>query len=387
MKKIEISNVTWVICGLIILFGLSATWFFTYFDKEQFTRTHGYSDEAIRNRFLAAQLFLEKQDVEFEKRENYQLFDEKLGRNDTIIINSSRVGMSQATLEKMKAWLNNGGNLVLLATETFDYDFESSRDEFLDSLGLRFYSNGYQNYNDDEDSETEDDSVEFQFPEFEETTKVEFYGSGYIEDTSGNATFVAGNQYADQFIQYHYGDGLVSVISDFSIWNNYRIDQHDHAMFLRQIIGESAKTWLLYNRNQPSLISMAVLHAPLVVISSMVLLVFLLWSGLWRVGAKKSDELAVNREIMQHLAASAEFNYRLDEGQRLIKSLLESIHHRMAQLSHGYGRLTPPHQLEKIAIHTGLDKKQLSILLNTTNESEETFLDKVKLIQKIRTHL
>jgi len=385
MKKIKISAATWAVSAIVFVIGLGATWFFSNFYKEPFTRYHGFSEEARRNPFLAAQRFLETQNVEFEKRENYKLFDESIGKSDTIIINSSRVGMSAARLEKMKQWVKDGGSLVLLATEGFDYDFESSKDVFLDSLGLRYYKGDYDSYSYSDDSS--EDFVEFRFSESEDNTKVEFRNYGYIEDTSGDASFIAGNQYADQFIQYTLGEGLVSISTDFSIWNNYRIDDHDHAMFLRQIIGSSEKTWLLYNRIQPSLLSMAMSHAPMVVISVTIFLIVMFWSGLWRIGAKRADEEAINREIMQHLSASAEFSFRLDQGEKLIESLMESVHHRMAQLNHGYGRLTPPHKIEKIAIHTGIKKENLSVLLNNENESAEAFLEKVILIQQIRTHL
>ena len=387
MNKIKISSLTWVICGFVLLVGLGATWFFTYFDKEPFTRYHGYSEEARRNPFLAAQKFLAVQNVSFEKRENYQLFEQELGRYDTVIINSSRVGMSAATLEKMKQWVNDGGNLVLLATESFSYEFESSKDVFLDSLGLRYYDGDYNDYQYNYESEDNDQAIEFEFENAKANTRVHFNNSGYIEDTSGSASFIAGNQYSDQFIQYEYGEGLVSVATDFSIWNNRRIDKYDHAMFLRQLIGNSEKAWLLYNRIQPSVISMAMSHAPLVVISFVVFLCVMLWSGLWRVGAKRADDSAINREILQHLSAAAEFNYRLDQGAKLVESLMASIHHRMSQLSHGYSQQTPSNKLEKIAIHTGLPKTQLSLLLNYENETEEAFLEKVKLIQTIKANL
>ena len=381
MSKLGISKTTVIFAVVTLIAGLVARWYFSNFDKEAFTVDRGYSVEARRNPFLAAEKFLTAKKVNFETRKNFSLFDEPVGQFDTILINSSRVGMSSARRKKMHEWVKGGGHLLLLATEPFDYDFNGSRDKFLDDLGLRYYKGDYAF--DSEESEL----AKLDFEGYEVTTKINFRTSSYIEDASGEAYFAAGTDYGEQIIQYALDEGLVTVIMDFSIWNNFQIDQHDHAMFLVQLIGNSPKVWLLYNRVQPSLIMLAWDTVPMLIISSVVLLLLLLFSHLWRQGVPRKDTSAVHREIMQHIGAAGEFNYRSDKGRELSANLLDLINHQMSQLCHGYLRLSEADQLERLLHFTGIPKKQLALLFEHEHESYDVFLSKVKLVQQIRKHL
>ncbi|MCW8878684.1 MAG: DUF4350 domain-containing protein [Kangiellaceae bacterium] len=385
MQKFRPSVAAIITYITLIVIGLGVRWYFNNFDKQYYSKDYGYSEEARRNPFLAAQLYLKANDIEFEAHSNYKLFDDvnrsAIGQYDSIFIHSSRVGMSSTTRENMKNWARKGGHLVLLATEVYDYEFESSRDVFLDELGVRFYESDYV------DASEEEKTAELTFNGYEQSSKVYFDTSAYIEDTSGDAAFIAGTEYADQLLQYDYGEGLITVVVDFDIWKNNRIDHHDHAMFLSQLIGRGTKAWLLYNRVQPTLFSMAVQNAPLIVISAVALLLVIFFSNLWRVGPKKADDLRVNREIMQHIEAAAQFNYRRDKGELLVNEMMQTIHHRFSQLNYGYSRLTPIKQLEKISHVTGIEINSLKPLLDEQNESHEQFINKAKLVQQIRKHL
>lgn len=381
--KFSVSKVTWVIVVLEVLIALGFIGFFKSCDKVYYERNMGFSDEARRNPFLAAEKFLKKVSVDFETRHDFSLFDDGIGEFDTIFINGSRIGMSKARRESMQQWVNKGGHLVLLATEFYEYEFNSSRDKFLDELGLRFYdsSDDYNDYSDEESL------TQLKFDGFEDVTTARFHSYGYIEDTSGEASFVGGNEYADQFIQYQSGEGLVTILVDFSLWHNYRIEQNDHAMLLTQLIGSSPKAWLVYNRVQPSLLALLWRHAPLVFISALLILVLVLVGKLWRKGPAIQDQAPVQREIMQHIAAAGEFAYRGDQGHGLLQQNMQAINHRMSQLVHGYLRLTPTKQIEKLSSITGIPREELQLLWLEENENQDSFVEKVKLVQEIRKHL
>ena len=382
-NKFQISNVTWILIGSAVIFTLIFYWFVTTFTKVPYERELGYSSEARSNQFLAAEKFLNKLSVGLETRHDFSVFEEVPGQYDTILINGSRIGMSSARREAMLDWVQQGGHLVLLATEFYEYDFNSSRDKFLDDRGVRYYSteDDYTDYSEEEST------TSLNFEGFEKDTEVHFYANGYIEDTSGEASFISGPDHADQFIQYQMGEGLLTVIVDFSIWQNDRIDEHDHAMFLTQLIGNSAKAWLVYNRVQPSLYTLMIQHIPLVVVSFVFILLALLIGQLWRKGPARRDTPPVQREIMQHIAAAGEFAYRRDQGYDLSQQMHNSISHRMSQLVHGYMRLDGAKQLEKLATITGLPKNELQLLWHHDVENKETFLTKVQLVQEIRKHL
>ena len=122
-------------------------------------------------------------------------------------------------------------------------------------------------------------------------------------------------------------------------------------------------------------------------ISSAVILLLVLGGQLWRKGPAKKDTPPIQREIMQHIAAAGEFSFRSDRGLRLLEDLMKSIHSRMSQLVFGYQRLTPQKQIIKLSHITGIDKNQLATLWQVDNETQDTFVQKVQLIQEIRKHL
>jgi|GEM_PF-2781258 len=386
-KLMSFSKATWVIIISSLVFFGFFLWFVKNFDKVPYERELGYSAEARRNQFLAAEQFLKRVNVALESRHDFALFDnafdEKLGQYDTVLINGSRIGMSSARRDAMREWVNRGGHLVLLATEFYEYEFGASRDKYLDALGLRYYDtrDDYSDYSEEESL------TSLNFDGYERETQVHFYPDGYIEDTSGEASFIGGPEYADQFIQYQQGEGLLTVLVDFTVFQNNRIDAHDHAMFLLQLIGNSPQVWLVYNRVQPSLWQLMVSQIPLVIISAASLLLLMMLGQLWRKGAAIKDSPPVQREIMQHIAAAGEFSFRADRGAHLLEEMMRSIHHRLNQLVHGFERLSEDKQLIKLAHITGLPQEQLQILWQTENENQETFITKVQLVQEIRKHL
>ena len=402
----KISNATWVIIGIALTFTLGLMWFVKTFDKVAFERHLGYSQEARRNPYLAAELFLKQRNTPLETRQDFNIFDDAVGQFDTVLISGSRIGMATSHRQKMRRWVEQGGHLVVLATEFYEYDFNASRDKFLDELGLRYYPNSEEDYGYDEDEE--EDLARLTFAGFDEESKVRFYPDGYLDDTSGEATFTAGTADNDQLVQYTLGEGLLTVLVDFSIWNNYRIDQLDHAMLLSQLIGNSPRAWLVYNRLQPSLFSLMVQHLPLVLTSAGLLSIFLLFGALWRKGPARDDTPPVQREIMQHIAAAGEFAFRADSGQQLLLSLRQSIDQRLRQLVPGFQRLPADKQRLKLSQITGIAVERLSLLpqsdmsqsesqsnLNRLDETsldprvvnQDTFVATVQLIQDIRKHL
>src|SRR5690606_585247 len=52
---------------------------------------------------------------------------------------------------------------------------------------------------------------------------------------------------------FTWGDGRVIINSDNHIWNNRRIDCHDHAYALWKLINPNGKVWFLVNQEAPSL--------------------------------------------------------------------------------------------------------------------------------------
>ena len=382
-KKIIISPATWVISIILIIIGGYLYWFYTNFDKVIVENDIGPIKEVKANPFFAAERFLESVGKTAASQKNYSILDEKLEPYDTLIIESTRVGLTTEKRQRIKDWINSGGHLILLATELYDDDLGTSRDVFLDDLGVRLYENPDVSW----DLDKEESITKVTFKDVEEQTRIFFDYNYYLQDASGDASFIGGNNYSDLFVQYDYDSGMITIVADMNIWKNYSIDNYDHAMFLYQLVGGAKNVWFLYNTVQPSLLSIMADLIPMVIISFVMMLVVILFSVSWRKGPPRSDELRIQREIMQHIEAAGEFSYRNDSGKVLLEQLMAMLDTRLKSSIHQYNRISNSKKIDKLSQLSGKTKNELAILWQDEEQTQDSFIKKVLLIQELKKQI
>jgi len=378
-----LSLASWSIIIVASLIAGYLYWFYSNFDKVVTQVDIGPVKEVRVNPFYAAERFLSKVGKTTSSHRNYSLLDSQLETIDTLIIESTRVGLTESKRNLINDWLNNGGHIILLATELYNDDLGTSRDLFLDELGIRLYSSN--DYSWDEDDELRFTSLTFEGTEV--ITKIELGYNYYLQDVSGEATYIGGNESSDLFAQYKVGEGMVSVLTDMDIWKNYYIDDHDHAMFLYQLIGGGQTIWFLYNTKQPSLWSSMISLIPMVIISFLIIIMAVLFSSGWRKGSPKSDDKLEQREIMQHIEAAGEFSYRSDDGKALLKSLTKSLDNKLRYSIHQYSRLDEANKKLKVSQMTSIPEKDLAIIWQDNELNHDSFVSKVLMVQEIKRRL
>lgn len=379
-NKFAISPATWIVIISAIAIGGYLYWFYTNFDKVIKEVDRGAIKEAKINPFYAAEKFLETAGKKAESQKNYSILDEDLQPYDTLVIESTRVGLTAEKRQKINDWISSGGHLIVLATEIHDHDLGTSRDKFLDELGVRLY----QNHDYSWDADNDESLTKVTFSDTKQQTTISFGHEYYLQDDSGEASFIGGNDYSDLFVQYNQDEGMITVLTDMSIWKNYSIGEYDHAMFLLQLVGGAQNVWFLYNTVQPSLLSVTSHLIPMVIISFVLLIVIILFSASWRKGPPKSDELRVQRELMQHIQAAGEFSYRNDNGMTLLANLTNSLELRLAKSIHQYSRLSDDEKLTKLSQLSGKNSKELMILWQDDEQNQDSFIKKVLLMKELK---
>lgn len=382
-KKITISPVTWVLSITLIVIGGYLYWFYSNFDKVIVEKDIGAIKEAKANPFFAAEKFLESVGKKAESQKNYSILDEKLEPYDTLIIESTRVGLSAEKRQRIRDWIASGGHLILLATELYDDDLGTSRDTLLDELGVRLYENPDTSWDIDKDEQI----TKVTFEGNNEETEILFVNDHYLQDASGDASFIGGTDYSDLFVQYNHDEGMLTIVTDMDIWKNYSIDDHDHAMFLYQLVGGAENVWFLYNTVQPSFLSIMLSLIPMIIISSVILIVVILFSNSWRKGPPRKDDLRVQREIMQHIEAAGEFSYRNDSGRVMLGELMASLEARLKKSIHQYDRISDSKKIARLSQLTGKNKNELVILWQDEEQTQDSFIKKVLLIQELRKQI
>ena len=382
-NNFRISPATWVTIFSALAIGGYLYWFYTHFDKVIKEVDRGAIQEARANPFYAAEKFLETVGKKAESQKNYSILDEDLQPYDTLIIESTRVGLTESKRQRINDWISSGGHLIVLATEFYDYDLGTSRDVFLDELGVRLY----ENYDYGWGEQTDDRLTKVTFNDTQEITTISFSYENYLQDDSGEATFIGGNEYSDLFVQYTLDEGMITVVTDMDIWKNYYIDDYDHAMFLYQLIGSGERVNFLYNTKQPSLWSSMISLIPMVIISFILIIIAVLFSAGWRKGSPRSDDKFEQREIMQHIEAAGEFSYRSDDGKALLKSLKESLDNKLRYSIHRYSGLNEVDKRLKISQMTAISEKNLAIVWQDDELNHDSFVSKVLMIQEIKRRL
>lgn len=375
-----VSPASWIIIALSLVIGLYLYWFYSHFDLVIKEVDKGPIKEAKANPFYAAEKFLEKLNIQASSHKNYTFLNDELDALDTLVIESSRVGMSATRREQITQWVESGGHLILLATEIYDTELATSRDIFLDELGIRLYENYDDGYGWDDDERLS----RVTFEGTDELTSINFELDYYLQDADGDASYIGGNDSTDLFAQYDLEEGMVTVLTDISIWKNYDIGHYDHAMFLYQLVGEGETLIFLYNTIQPTMTSVMIDLIPMVIISFLTIIAVMLFSAGWRKGAPRSDDERIQRGILLHIQAAGEFSYRNDQGEQLLNALTKALAAKLRLTIHLFNRLSDEEKIVKLAQLTGLEPSRIAILWAVDEPNHELFMEKVLLFQEVR---
>ncbi|HSX50873.1 MAG TPA: DUF4350 domain-containing protein [Cellvibrio sp.] len=130
-------------------------------------------------------------------------------------------------------------------------------------------------------------------------------------------------------IYFDVGAGSVTITSDNYIWSNQRIDCHDHAYGLWQLVNANGRVWFLINQDAPSLAAILWRNASYGVIAGISALVLWLWASSLRFGPLLAVEQSGRRSLGEHIYASAMLLWRKQQHPQLLNVLREEIIERL----------------------------------------------------------
>ena len=415
-----------VLSLLLLLTFCIAVWYFVDIEWERLEIDVGYSDEAVRKPFLAAEQFLGKMGVEAESWQGLSLVDELPPPSDVLVITTPRLTLSQRRTRLLLDWVDRGGSLVVVAATPFDYERGDSGDMLLDQVGI--YLSDYTsedekedqatagNYDQQSEEESEAESQDFggtfselveQFnnreyrcdknieltPVFvegeEEPLEVSWQRPGYYLMYQGaEASAWASNSAGVQFLVLSRGEGELAVMSEINLWRNHRIACDDNAALLYLLVSTPAKVWLLYNEESPSLFTLLWRHSPALVYSSLVLLALWLWSQTLRYGPLRIESPPQRRRFVEHLEASARYAHNLDNNEAMIASMRAEIFQRITLHHPGFNSLALHQQRTLLVTLTGLETQVLDFALkDKVANDHKSFVAQIGLLQTIRKQL
>lgn len=367
----------------------------------------GYTKEAMTNPFLAANLFLERMDVQVESTLGLKLLDDLPPVSDTLLVASSWRALSERRVAALVEWVEQGGHLIMPGTTTWNALRGTSGDPLLDYLEVQVHDSAEftdelaprENQRNAREELIEkaqanidakptcgpaEDLVQLQFAEDEDDAVAVFSSHRTLVDAGARASRAASNQYGTQLLQFEIGDGLITVMTTLNHWRNRIVDCHDHAHLLRLLVGSSEKLWWLYDTELPALPVLIWRNAAPFVLGLLVLIVLIAWREGFRFGPRVARDAEPRRQLMEHIDGIARFFWQHRSSDKLLDALRDevmSMHHvRADQRSNDLAA--------SLAALTGVAEDEVRWALGARTEHNDTsFSRAVSILQRVRKAL
>ena len=400
----------------------------------------GFSDEARRNPYLAAEDFLGRFDVTVKTENGLALLDELPSTDDTLLFASSRLSLSERRVDAITDWVYDGGALIVLASDLYDEDREDKGDRLLNRFGVWLYEGEAENSENDTDTLAEiiaeaDVEPTAQVPEEapeeapEETktqskesdskarksfgdilrgsgkptdrclhksglTSIDFEGEPqelqarlssrrhlYFEDDQEYA--YAANDTGAQFVYVPHGQGSIYVLTTLNQWRNRNIGCFDHAHFLRVLTENTSTLWLMFNTDIEPLHLLIWKHWPVAVFLAFIWLALWLWRSAYRSTRIESENPSERREVMEHIDGMSRFLYQQNELQLLLSGLRADCFNGNPKEPKNQERLAQ--EISRWAQLLNINEKRIHWALTADIGRDGNALTKaVALLQKIR---
>ena len=399
-----------------------------YDDTEEAT----WSLPALRNPYLAAQQFMQQSGIGSVEA-NSLIGLSSLEGVDTVLITDANQVVNPHQLKQVLSWLKDGGNLIVTANSIVD-----SEDLLLKEFDIEVTWNNDNDFTEDEhndadeevDAEENEPSISESLREYNEQidagktpeeiaqsaideptlTTIDFgdeignleiafksrpvlthpYSDGEEVDESSPKPFTwSASEHGIHLMQFDVGDGLLTIISDPSIWTSSRIDQHDHAYLLWVLSSKDGGFAILHPTLRDSIWVLISRHAPEFLIALTLSIALWLWHLGHRFGRITPPESSGGRALSEHFSATANYLWHRKASNQLIEPVRQQIFRRASIVLPEFASASkdPARQIQIISHHCGLQIVAVDNALNAKDFNESSFVRTVKLLKYIEQSL
>ncbi len=422
MNRVSLS----IVAVLTILVGSLVGWFLTTHERYEKEITIAYSGEAATNPFYAAELFLEKYNMQVESLSSILELKEMPDTNDVLFIPTKRYDIGADRVTELMEWVRKGGHLIVQARYAQKKGVKT-KDDLFDELGvtsnhsfdvLPFFDKLMDELEDEPndeqtspaeesdintDSETNDEGstqenrwgrtvITIKVNDQVEDKKVRFFSNWWMENGGRYETSwdVQGEKGA-HLLEFNIGKGWVTLLSEIDFITNRHLDKYDHAAFLHTLVhidNTNRKLWIIRNGDSPSLLSIMSDEYYPVVMSFVAFVLFWLWYASPRFGPMAPNPQAVRRSMSEHIVSTGHFQWRSRNRNELLHSVQKALHEQIAQTRPLWVRLSDKELPVKLAKLAGLNEaKVYTAITSKSVERELEFTSTIEVFSKIRKRL
>ncbi len=306
-----------LLVALLAMFSiLGWLWFEKNFERHEEVVRSTMSIEARRNPMLAAEMFLTRLGLPVESRSGRAYLTQPPEDRGLLLVRDLGPPLTETALTDLLAWVERGGHLLAAPGTRSE---AGGKDSLLEKFGVSLVV----------PDETEDEAERRRLvvPGLVDALELDFDLQRRFQlDASVEAVIPLVED--PNYLVFPWGDGLVTLISDSSVFTNNRIGKFDHARLLAHLASDQGRVWLLYSAQMPSLLSLVWHRAPHLVVTLLLLgLLTVRWMSRSS-GPRLAIQTSGRRDLLEHLQASAEFAWRNDLDVGLLEGARQQVEKR-----------------------------------------------------------
>ena len=361
--------------ALAIVAAALGAWLYFNFEHGPEREYVGYQGEARTNSLLAAMRLYERMGKATRTiKRPLQLAE--LPPGGTLVLARFRSGISTPTIERLLAWVQAGGHLIVAA------EWYSSPDPILDRLELeRGEMRGR--------SPRSGPSI-VKLPHAPREMKVVIGSRVELGERSPRALHRVEDGRGTILLHYGHGAGQVTVLNSMSFMTNAAIGLHDHAEFAWQLLGfnpASPQVVMASRIETPSLMTALAENASQALVVAGLLLAVWLWRVIPRFGPLIPDPVPARRRLLDHLRASGLFHWNSGDVGRLTAAARENCMVRIARTHPVIAALPVPQRATRFAEITGLPEDDILAALTGQPADAPRFTAAIRTLQAIEERL
>ncbi|MFI2812073.1 DUF4350 domain-containing protein [Microbulbifer sp. M83] len=406
--------------GFALALAAAVTLFVIFFERYTEERDIGWSQEAHRHPFLAAQRFLESTGLTFRREDNIDAIG-GLRPGDTLFLGSSSYLYNENQLRMFMQWVRRGGHAIVVARQS-ELD---AGDPLLESLGVTIVEgelDAIQEYllplysrpgGGDKCElnralaqllEIEGDPCQPEIdPKYVSTLDM---GDGDFRVFFNPALMLQHADIQDQglapggplfratlesqpegvpLIQFSRGEGRITLLADDTLWLSQRIGQFDHAWLLYQLAGDSEFVLMSRPRFDSPGSLVARYLSEFFLAGALALILWLLHRAS-RFGLRQPIPDTARRSLREHIAASGYYYWYEDQCGQLLRDYRARI---LRQLCAAPDSPALRRSMSaRLAEATGLAPSAVALCLwGEPPRDEETFTRHIRSLQIIEATL
>ncbi len=385
-----------LLSGLIAIVAISFYWKlknnFEWVEEEV---RHGFSDEAHRNPFLAAEYFLAGRGLDVRSQDGRGYLFAPPPPTDLLVINRLPEVMSQTWLDRLTRWVRGGGTIVISVPPDRGNPRSPKDDRrphpLFEAMGLRVEPIPDTDRQLCEHDDIDWIDVRLHLPSVRTAAnkkrrpKAKFLCEYRLEIQRDHLVWaVFGQTVVGATVPF--GLGKVIVTTDNSFMTNDKIREADHAYLLWKLVGQGADQtiWLYYSTRSVSLLRKLWIDAAPALLAGVVLVFVIAWQQMNRFGPIQRSVVVPRRNFVEHLDAAGRFEWRAEHACTAMRETQLAVEHLWKRRFPKLTSCSTDEMAEPVAAMTGLAADKIRTALSALPTRDE---DVVRLTQTLQTIL